>query len=131
MIFKRTAAGIILAGLMLGMTGCGSTGNYGATENTDETSLSEKTDGGEESASEAESGSEEAESADYKTYDVKSEWSEVEPHEGYVQIDDVLYPGSEISADEFIKLVDSSEVDYEYDYDSSKTLEPDASGGGA
>ena len=127
MIFKRTAAGIILAGLMLGMTGCGSTGNDGATENTDETSLIEKTDGGEESASEAESGSEEAESADYKTYDVKSEWSEVEPHEGYVQIDDVLYPGSEISADEFIKLVDSSEVDYEYDYDSSKTLEPDAS----
>ena len=46
MIFKRTAAGIILAGLMLGMTGCGSTGNDGATENTNESSLIEKTDGG-------------------------------------------------------------------------------------
>ena len=81
MIFKRTAAGIILAGLMLGMTGCGGSGNGTVSENTDGSSVIENSDTGKKS---------EEKSDEPKVYEAKTEWSEVKPQEGYIQIDDVL-----------------------------------------
>ena len=115
MIFKRTAAGIILAGLMLSMTGCGGSGSGTVSENTDGSSVTENGDAGKKS---------EEKSDEQKVYEAKSEWAEVKPQEGYIQIDDVLYPVFRTTADEFIKMLESSEVKYEYEYDASKTVEP-------
>ena len=63
----------------------------------------------------------EPEKEEYKHYDRAAGWDELNISAGAVQVDDVLYvPG--MSMDEFIAAVESSEVEYTYEYDPDELV---------
>ncbi|MBE5895346.1 MAG: hypothetical protein E7285_06730 [Lachnospiraceae bacterium] len=66
----------------------------------------------------------EGEIIEHPTFDAVTQWNEVSSTSGAVQIDDILYiPG--VSMNEIMMLVDSSSLDYTYEYNPEKLVLPE------